>query len=83
MVKGDAVPTYVFHSFQRGGGALAFEVCVMTSDEDAIPHASAVLGSHSTASEVEVWDGERLVYRLRRRPAPARLRMLREPDPTV
>lgn len=55
------MPLFTFYPCRPDGSATAFETFEETSVTAALARAERVLHEHSSAVEVEVWQGERRV----------------------
>lgn len=55
------MPTYLFYPCQQDGSALTFKVHQCADDAQALAKAKNVLGAHSSAVDVTVWEEDRPV----------------------
>jgi len=55
------MPLYTFYPTRPDGLAPSFEAIDCASDAVAVTHAIEVLGEHTAASHVVVWQGQRCV----------------------
>lgn len=65
-VRRTDMQVFTFFLCQPDGAAASFEARPFASDVDAVARSRVLLGEHSSASMVSVWDGERPVHQEQR-----------------
>lgn len=62
------MPLFTFYPRRPDGSATAFEALELSDDDAALARARRVLDDHASAADVAVWQGERQVGQVARRP---------------
>lgn len=62
------MPIYTFYLCNLDGSSNSFEAIELTGDEMAVERAPTLLREHPNCAYVAVWEGDRPIHALHRRP---------------
>lgn len=62
LIRRPSMHMFTFFLCQPDGSAASFEARSFASDRDAVAQSRVLLGAHSGATMISVWDGERSVH---------------------
>lgn len=58
---GDSMALYTFYIFKSTSSVASIEVVDLSDDESAVEHACAIRQTQTTATRIEIWQGDRRV----------------------